>query len=69
MFTYFISYAMIIPIDVSLRVGCFYVLYGGKKVAMLEYVTYDAPTVNSIDNSMVNCDFFADLVNSPPHIT
>lgn len=34
---------------------------------MLEYVTYEAPTVNSIDNNIVNCDFFADLDNSAPH--
>jgi hypothetical protein len=52
---------MISPIEVSLRVGWFYVLYGGKKVAMLEYVTYDAPTVNSIDIKIGNRDLLADL--------
>ena len=57
---------MISPIEVSFRVGWFDVLYGGKKVAMLEYVTYDAPTVKSIDTKIENCDLFGDLDTSSP---
>lgn len=55
---------MISPIEVSFRVGWFDVLYGGKKVAIFEYVTYDAPTVKSIDTKIENFDLLEDLDNS-----
>jgi hypothetical protein len=34
-----LTYARITPMSVSLRVGCFSVLNGGRKVAIFEYTT------------------------------